>query len=556
MDVLKLSKYQEKSYEETPSKSGWVTYGEDNLYPQYLIDLYHSSATHNALCNSIAYMIFGDGLQSDDLETKLAFEKWNLDDHLRRACLDLKIQGGFALEIIYSLNRESISRVNHLPFENVRAEQVNEADKVTHYYYSKDWSNTRKVEPERICAFDYQKRHTEPVQILYVTPFSPGSFYYPKPDYIGSVNYIELDKEVGKYHINNIKNGMAPSFSIHFKNGVPPPEERNRIRQDMENQLQGATNAGKFIITYSDEPDRKPDFEPFPLSDADKQYQFLSQEVTAKIMVGHRVTSPMLFGVAVPGQLGGGKELEDAERIFGKNVIEPYRRVVLEAVKVIADASGLTGVNGLESTEQTQLSKEPEVPKLCEHTGTAILDFLLPKGEDAMGEEWELVTEAPVDYDTDHLAHVAFKFAQRVPGDAGRPSELDNDIVRIRYRYDGDVKPNSRDFCKMMLKGGRSKLYRKEDIIAAGDIAVNPGFGPNGSDTYSIWLWKGGAYCHHRWMRQVYLRKGNKKISVAEARRIISQIPDEDVRRRNKIKSEDSMVSRRPIDTASRGKLN
>ena len=95
---------------------------------------------------------------------------------------------------------------------------------------------------------------------------------------------------------------MSPSFSIHFKNGIPPQEERNRIRMDIERQMSGASNAGKFIVTYSDDPERKPDFEPFQLSDAHNQYQFLSEEVTAKIMVGHRVTNPQMFGVAVPGK--------------------------------------------------------------------------------------------------------------------------------------------------------------------------------------------------------------------------------------------------------------
>ena len=159
-------------------------------------------------------------------------------------------------------------------------------------------------------------------------PFSPGSFYYPKPCYTGSIDYIELDKEIGKYHISNMLNGMSPSFSIHFKNGIPPQEERNRIRMDIERQMSGASNAGKFIVTYSDDPERKPDFEPFQLSDAHNQYQFLSEECTAKIMVGHRVTNPQMFGVAVPGKLGGGGELAESAALFEQNVVRPNRRIV------------------------------------------------------------------------------------------------------------------------------------------------------------------------------------------------------------------------------------
>ena len=281
MELLKLKEYQERSYAELPSNEGYVKYGDDNLFPQYLIDLYKSSATHNALCTSIAMMIFGDGVQANTLDARLKIEEWGLDDEIRKACVDLKIQGGFALEVVYSIDRTTISKVRHCPFENIRSGEVDENEDCHWYYYSKDWADKRE-EPIAVHAFDPSMKNEHPTQILYVKPFSPGSYYYPKPDYIGSIDYIELDKEIGKYHINNIKNGLAPSFTIHFKNGVPASEERRKIRNDIERQLAGATNAGKFIVTYSDSPERKPDFEPFPLSDADKQYQFLSTEVVGQ----------------------------------------------------------------------------------------------------------------------------------------------------------------------------------------------------------------------------------------------------------------------------------
>jgi hypothetical protein len=356
MEILQLSKYEERSYRETPNREGFVNYGDDNLFPQYLVDLYHSSATHNALVTSIAMMIFGEGFDASDLEGRLAFDQWNLNDELRKACLDFKIQGGFALEVNWSIDRTTIANVSHLPFENVRSGFVNEDEKVEYYYYSKDWSDKRE-EPVEICCFDVNKKIDHPTQILYVKPFSPGSFYYPKPDYVGSINYIELDKEISIYHINNIQNGMSPSFSIHFKNGIPPQEERNRIRMDIERQLSGAGNAGKFIVTYSDDPERKPDFEPFQLSDAHNQYQFLSEEVTAKIMVGHRVTSPQMFGVAVPGKLGGGAELETSAELFEENVVGGYRNVIISTVKTLLNASGLSPQKKRTSSSRIQVSK-------------------------------------------------------------------------------------------------------------------------------------------------------------------------------------------------------
>lgn len=601
MELLKLKEYQERSYEERPSNQGWVTYGDDNLFPQYLIDLYKSSATHNALCTSIAYMIFGDGVQADTLEARLKIEEWGLHDEVRKACLDLKIQGGFALEVVYSIDRTTISKVRHCPFENVRSAEVNDDEQVEFYYYSKDWSDKRE-EPQTVAAFNPEKSVEFPVQILYVKPFSPGSYYYPKPDYIGSIDYIELDKEIGKYHINNIKNGLAPSFTIHFKNGVPAQEERRRIRNDIERQLAGATNAGKFIVTYSDSPDRKPDFEPFPLSDADKQYQFLSEEVVAKIMVGHRVTSPMMFGVMVPGKLGGGLELKTAEEIFSQEVIDPYQMVVTEALVSIFNAANTptsvtlykpeaeeanvdisyTGVQissavdiiakvgtgeltrpqavqllvamlGFDrdtanrmfdtSAEATELSEDIDLSDAC--------DFLIEMGEE-MDDDWELIDARRVDYDEEDKMNALWNFAKVPSGKPQAKSEQDNELVKVRYAYMPKVTGKngnpSRDFCQRMVNAG-DRVWRKEDIDAASQRAVNPGWGPNGADTYDLWLYKGGGSCQHFWERRTYLRKNNKKISVTRARNILREAG------LDPLPKNDPRVAKRPRDMANRGFL-
>jgi len=537
MELIQLNQYEERSYRETANKMGFVNYGDDNLFPQYLVDLFHSSATHNALSTTIAMMIFGEGFDATTLDGRLAFDQWNLNDELRKACLDFKIQGGFALEVNWSIDRTTIANVSHLPFENIRSGFVNEDEKVEYYYYSKDW-NDKREEPSEICTFDPERNIEHPTQILYVKPFSPGSFYYPKPDYVGSINYIELDKEIGVYHINNMKNGMSPSFSIHFKNGIPPQEERNRIRMDIERQLSGASNAGKFIVTYSDDPDRKPDFEPFQLSDAHNQYQFLSEEVTSKIMVGHRVTSPQMFGVAVPGKLGGGGELAEASELFEKNVIAPARQVVTEAVKTLLRAAGL-------DAQLVQLSEEPQEVNL-----DGCVDYLTDKGEE-MDDEWELIDESPVDYDLEKARDAMWAFASVPSSNPNGKSEQDTEIIKVRYTYaPNSTQESSRDFCKQMVNAG--KVYRKEDIEAASLRAVNPGLGANGANTYDLFLFKGGARCHHFWSRQTYLRKNNKKISVNQAKKLIREA-GVDAKR---LPENDKRVAQRPVDMPNEGFIN
>ena len=553
MDLLKLNEYQERSYAEVPSNQGWIQYGDDNLFPQYLIDLYHSSATHNALCTSIAYMIYGDGVFADNVDARLKIQEWGLEDELRKACLDLKIQGGFALEVVYNIDRTTISKVRHCPFENIRSGQVDADEEVNYVFYSRDWDDS-SIDPEPVCVFDPEKRNQHPVQILYVKPFSPGSYYYPKPDYIGSINYIELDKEIGTYHINNIKNGLAPSFTIHFKNGVPSQEERNRIRTDIERQLSGATNAGKFIVTYSDSPDRKPDFEPFPLSDADKQYEFLSTEVSDKIMVGHRVVSSAMFGVKTAGQLGNTQELETASRLFDKQVVKPYQRILLNAVDSVLRAAGTPSVVRIEEVapvEEPQAEKEAPTTDLTEQINMAC-DYLLDLAEDVDETEWTLIDSRKVDYDTNDAHDAMWAFASVPSGTPQAGSEQDTAIVKVRYAYapkkTGINGNESRDFCTRMVSAG-DRVWRKEDIQAASRRAVNPGWGPGGSDTYDLWLYKGGGSCQHYWERRTYLRKNNNKISVNRAKAIIREAGGEP------LPVNDPRVAKRTRDQTNRGFL-
>ena len=577
MDILNLAQYEARSFSELPSGKGFINYGIDNLYPQYLVDLYRSSATHNALCNSIAMMIFGRGIEALDLDSKLKMAEWDLEDEMRKSCLDLKIQGGFALEVIYSIDRSTISKVRHLPFENIRSGEVNDREICDFYYYSKDWADARE-EPQTFHAFDPEQKNDFPVQILYVKPFSVGSFYYPKPDYCGGIDYIELEGQIGTYHINNVKNGLAPSFSIHFKNGTPPPEERTRIRTDIETQLAGATNAGKFIITYSDQPERKPDFEPFPISDADKQYQFLSTEATDKIMVAHRVVSPAMFGVKTAGQLGSTQELEVASQLFNRQVIEPYQRVINKALKSIFQAAGVD--NRVFVVESEPVSAEEVVTKeiTADFSEADVLDidlaldFLIELGEDET-EEWQCIDSRKVNYDEEKAQDAMWSFANVIAG--GKPektpsqvSKQDNKLIKIRYAYMpknlGGFGTNpstgeeykSRSFCTKMVNAG-NKVWAKEQIELASTKIVNRGWGPGGANTYDLFLshcesercdlYKGGGSCQHFWERRTYLRKGNKQISVNKAKKIMREAGYDPMEVNSR------KVAKRPRDMDGRG---
>jgi hypothetical protein len=321
IQAINLSAYQPVEAVEKENRSGWIDYGQNNLFPQHLINLYQNSPIHNALVNSISYMIEGQGTGTI------------LDNALQGISFDLKLQGAFVAEVIWSMDFTRVVQINHLPFENCRLAYDKEEDDITGIFYSKDWANTRskRGKPEFIPAFNPSIAQEQPRQVIYAHGMSAGSVYYPKPDYFGALNYVELSYQMGLYHVNNILNGLFPSFIINFLNGIPQKEEREAIRREWETRLSGAANAGKFLMTFNEDPTRAPQIEAFPLSDADKQYQFLSEETAKQIMVGHRVVSPLIHGIRDTTGFGSNKdEMLVGLEIFNSQVIRPYQRIIEE----------------------------------------------------------------------------------------------------------------------------------------------------------------------------------------------------------------------------------
>jgi hypothetical protein len=153
-----------------------------------------------------------------------------------------------------------------------------------------------------------------------------------------------------------------------------------------------------------------------------------------------------------------------------------------------------------------------------------IADELINLGEEINGEEWELIDEVAMSGEPT-FGELELKLAKVPSSFPNVTSEQDTSLFKIRYQYAGDGE-GQREFCNKMISA--NKVYRKEDIELAGSKVVNKGFGPEGADTYNIWLYKGGVNCKHFWMRKIYLRKGNNSLSVNEARKMILALDPKD----------------------------
>tara|TARA_B100001093_G_scaffold259701_1_gene248260 strand:+ start:719 stop:2470 length:1752 start_codon:yes stop_codon:yes gene_type:complete len=529
---INLSSYTTPKVVEYKNKE-WVAYGEDNNYFKFLIDRYNGSPTNNAIINAISAMIYGRGLdatnsnQKPDQYAKMIslFNK----DCTRKLCYDLKLMGQCAMQVIYSKDRKTIAQIEHFPVETLRAEKCNDDGDIEAYYYFSDWANYKPTsKAKRIPAFGMSK---ESIEILYVRPYRAGFHYYSPVDYQGGLQYSELEEEIGNFHLNNIMNGMSPSMLINFNNGVPNEEERELIEQRIYQKFSGTSNSGKFILAFNDNAETAANIEPVQLSDAHQQYQFLSEESTKKIMVSHRIVSPMLIGIKDQTGLGNNAdELKTASTLLDNTVIRPFQHLLIDAFDQILAYNKISlnlYFKTLQPLEFTDLENVEDEETKEEETGVKLkqedlsdeeFDIILDelRGE-KISNRWEEVDAREYSSENEDIEEWATKNIESkeqqlekrsIDSKKSGFSYLDKSLYKVRYKYSQKYsKGKSRQFCRiMMARSQRGVVYRIEDIDKASRAGVNRSFGHKGQ-AYDLFKYKGGVNCGHFFSEVLYRLK-------------------------------------------------
>lgn len=573
--IVSLSSYNRPQIKED-KKRDWVEYGDDNDFYTYLIDLFIESTTNNAIINGVSQMIYGKGLDALDSSTKTdeyaALRSIFHDSCLRKISFDLKLLGEASFQVLYK--DKQVARAEHFPRQTLRAEKCNDNGEIEAYYYFHDWSKIKPNDkPKRIAAFGFGNG-TEP-EIKIIKRYLSGYDYYCPPDYMGGIAYAELESEVSDFLINDVQNGFSGTKVVNFNNGIPDREQQLQVKSDVMRKLTGARGE-KVIIAFNNNAESKTTIDDVPLTDAPQHYEYLSTESVNKLMVAHRITSPLLLGIR-DGSNGLGNnadEIKTASLLFHNTTIKPYQDLITEAIDDILAVNGIAlklyfktlqplefietdnAITNEAREEETGVKMAKEEPSFDDDK---MFDLLDQFGEDENLEDWELVDEREVDYDQeealDKMIGLASTGSARPKANSDQDGENNEGVqFKVRYQYAPlKTQANSREFCKKMVN--TKKIYRKEDIMQMSQLAVNAGWGLNGAATYDIWLYKGGGACHHFWMRKTYMAKAegvkpdvgnpNAEVSVNQAKK-----------EGFKPETNDKKVAMRPKDMPNQGFVN
>jgi len=324
IQVLTFAEAKQPEYKEKKGE-GYMQYGQNNDYPQYLLDLFNKSAKHNAIVRGKVNYIVGNGWAGEQPIVKQVNREETLNDLTKKVALDIELFGGAYIQVIWSVMGEQIAELWHCDYTKIRTNKDN-----TQFWYKEDWKATRNQEKAEVYAA-FNPKNPIGVQILYVKEYRPGMNVYSLPGYFGALNYIESDVEVSKHVLGNAQTGFSASKLITLPNGEPSPDEKRAVSRQFDNMYTGA-DGKKYLLAFVNDATRKPIVDDLGASDLTKEdFGRVDELIQTNIFSGHQITSPDLFGIATPGQLGSRQQMRDSYEIFNNTYIR-YKQMQLEGV--------------------------------------------------------------------------------------------------------------------------------------------------------------------------------------------------------------------------------
>ena len=547
--LITLTSYTRPPLMEDKSRD-WVMNGRNNEYYNYITDRNNGSPTNSSINQSYSTLIYGKGLRTSS--GSLGAENWARlqtilrPKELRKMIADFQVFGEFSFEVIETKGGD-LHSLTHIPKQMVIPSIANEKNEIERYWFSRNWRKYTDLEYTPVAYNAYGAARGNSIYVA--KPYVVGAEYFGAPSYSAALVFAEMEEEIANTQISSIKNGLSAGYIIQIPNGTNyTPEEKEEFERQVKKKLTSSSNASNFIISFNDQ-EVAIEVTPFPVNaNVHKQWEALQDQCKTQIMTAHKVISPSLVGLSsASGFSSVADEMDMSERQTIKRVIKPKQDFIIDAIEEVLVNYGINLDLYFAPLTEEKIEVKEETAELSSHVCMSdgapaeLADSLIELGETLDVSEWTLLSSAEVDYDTDDDLYDLVQFATSTG--TARPnskSVQDSKDIAIRYRYVGNKSPQ-REFCRKMMQA--NKLYRKEDILQMNKAGINDGFGLGGSNSYSIWLYKGGGRlsanfpqgtCRHKWQREIYLKNGSsldvnsplaKTISTSEARRKGYKVP-------------------------------
>jgi hypothetical protein len=306
--------------------TGWIPFGDSNLFPSVLNQLVYSSPLHGSIVDYKTNAVVGGGIElktttttPQELLELYTFEKKSRLKKTVRITTEQLIVHNRVYFKLYFDEKMKLTRM-----ENVSPDKVRRGRDPQSYFVCDDWSSRIDVMPIK----RYHPTCTDRCQLFVYEVECLGQEWYPLPKYTSALNFAYLSGELSYFAKSNIQNSVFPSFAMMFPKRPQSEEEKNVLRNTID-KMKGAANSGKAVAFFANSQDQLPKIESIPTNQNDKMFQEASGLNTEQICFAHTI-DPILMGVRTTGSLGSGSDIKQAYIIFEKNVVMPLREQVID----------------------------------------------------------------------------------------------------------------------------------------------------------------------------------------------------------------------------------
>jgi len=314
----------------------WVPFFQDsdNVYVNDLAKRARRSSTHSSIINQKITFVKGKEFTFHDMDGK-AISYDDLPNDFKEWIQEVNPEGDSLYDVFCDWVQSYVITGNFYPHVKKSGDFV--------ALYSEDATTVRKSKDKKTAYLSNFWRdirlNTTPTHEypVYEIPFYDGTKranylvhgmrkypefnYYGLPDYVGALDWIDIEYRMSKYNIDKFDNGFFPSVLMQLFGEVPDGMNAQTYVEKFKEKFTGESNNDKMIVELLDSPEQAAIIKEFE-RERDGEFLELSQLAIKSIITAHRIT-PSLSGLETAGKLGSSQQMREEYDKFMNSVIIP-----------------------------------------------------------------------------------------------------------------------------------------------------------------------------------------------------------------------------------------
>lgn len=318
----------------------FVNWGDNNLYPNFLLELFKTVPLHQSIVSSKNDYLKGDGLvekaTGKPLTVKISYND-TPEVFANKITFDYCIFGWFTVGVLYNRMGKAVA-VYHIPANHVRSNRAK-----SKFWVCDEWSNTRgNIQSYGAFKPGVNKELTPKVYTF--TSYVPSANnVYPSIRYESAIINMVTERLINDFGKNNLEEGFSASHIISFFKGLPNSEAGKLFTQKVKAAYSG-TKGAKYLIDFNNPPTQQSPAAEVKVTAIDSPDYSAKLDATHKInetniLTAHQAPSRALFGIEQAAGLNG-NDLENAYTIFKKVFIAPNRNDIEAGLNILFTAIG------------------------------------------------------------------------------------------------------------------------------------------------------------------------------------------------------------------------